>query len=163
MPSPSGTDHGSMRAGSGVSAATSIATPKPNSVPSSPPTIDSVVDSVRTCQTMSRRLAPSALRRPISRVRSDTTISMMFMMTMPPTTSDRETTPIRMLKAPWENVFQRPTSVSDVYMPKLSFSRGRRWRFTRSATRAASIAGSTSSGRAGFTVSSSDRRDPNSR
>ena len=33
-------------------------------------------------------LAPSALRRPISRVRSLTTISMMFMMTMPPTTSE---------------------------------------------------------------------------
>ena len=34
------------------------------------------------------RRAPSALRRPISRVRSVTTISMMFMITMPPTTSD---------------------------------------------------------------------------
>ena len=43
---------------------------------------------------MSRRRAPSALRRPISRVRSLTTISMMFMMTMPPTTSDSATTPI---------------------------------------------------------------------
>ena len=32
---------------------------------------------------MSERRAPSALRRPISRVRSLTTISMMFMMTMP--------------------------------------------------------------------------------
>ena len=34
------------------------------------------------------RRAPSALRSPISRVRSVTTISMMFMITMPPTTSD---------------------------------------------------------------------------
>ena len=80
------------------------ATPNPSSVPISPPTIDSVVDSVSTCQTMSRRLAPSALRRPISRVRSETTISMMFMMTMPPTTSDSETTPIRIAKMPCENV-----------------------------------------------------------
>jgi hypothetical protein len=36
---------------------------------------------------MSRRRAPSYLRKPISRVRSLTTISMLFMMTMPPTTS----------------------------------------------------------------------------
>ena len=53
-----------------------------------PPNVESVTDSVRICQTMSRRRAPSALRSPISRVRSLTTISMMFMMTMPPTTSD---------------------------------------------------------------------------
>ena len=49
---------------------------------------------------MSDRRAPSALRRPISRVRSVTTISMMFMMTMPPTTSDRPTTPISTAKMP---------------------------------------------------------------
>jgi hypothetical protein len=45
-------------------------------------------------------------------------------------------------------------------MPKLSVSRGRRCRFTRSATRAASIAGSTSSGCTGLTVISSERREP---
>ena len=45
---------------------------------------------------------------------------MMFMMTTPPTTSDSETTPTRIAKAPCENVCQRPISVSDVYMPKLS-------------------------------------------
>ena len=49
---------------------------------------------------MSRRRAPSDLRSPISRVRSLTTISMMFMMTMPPTTSDSATTPIRTAKMP---------------------------------------------------------------
>ena len=54
-----------------------------------PPVSDSVIDSVSTCDMMSRRFAPSALRSPISRVRSLTTISMMFMMTMPPTTSDK--------------------------------------------------------------------------
>ena len=49
---------------------------------------------------MSDRRAPSALRSPISRVRSVTTISMMFMMTMPPTTSDRPTTPTSTAKMP---------------------------------------------------------------
>ena len=37
---------------------------------------------------MSRRRAPSAFRTPISRVRSVTETSMMFMMPMPPTSSD---------------------------------------------------------------------------
>ena len=53
-----------------------------------PPNTDSTTDSVSICAMMSERRAPSALRSPISRVRSVTTISMMFMMTMPPTTSD---------------------------------------------------------------------------
>ena len=37
---------------------------------------------------MSLRPAPMALRRPISRVRSVTDTSMMFMMPMPPTSSE---------------------------------------------------------------------------
>ena len=37
MPSPSGMDHGSMRAGSGLSAAISSAAPKPSAVPTKPP------------------------------------------------------------------------------------------------------------------------------
>ena len=60
----------------------------PSIVPTTPPNTDSTTDSVSICAMMSDRRAPSALRRPISRVRSVTTISMMFMMTMPPTTSD---------------------------------------------------------------------------
>ena len=69
-------------------------------MPTMPPVSDSVIDSVSTCDMMSRRLAPSALRRPISRVRSLTTISMMFMITMPPTTSDRATMPTSTAKMP---------------------------------------------------------------
>ena len=37
---------------------------------------------------MSRGLAPTAMRTPISRVRSVTLTSMMFMIPMPPTSSD---------------------------------------------------------------------------
>ena len=40
------------------------------------------------CQRMSTRRAPNAFRMPISRVRSVTETSMMFMMPMPPTTSE---------------------------------------------------------------------------
>ena len=41
---------------------------------------------------MSRRVAPTDLRSPISCVRSRTDISMMFMITMPPTTMPMATT-----------------------------------------------------------------------
>ena len=44
---------------------------------------------------MSRRQAPTAWRRPISRVRSVTETSMMFMMLMPPTTRDTDATAAR--------------------------------------------------------------------
>ena len=77
-----------------------MAMPAPTSVPMTPPKIDSTTDSVSICAMMSDLRAPSALRSPISRVRSVTTISMMFMMTMPPTTSDRPTTPISTAKMP---------------------------------------------------------------
>ena len=49
---------------------------------------------------MSRRRAPSALRTPISRVRSVTETSMMFMITMPPTSSEIAATPIVTMKMP---------------------------------------------------------------
>ena len=41
---------------------------------------------------MSRWRAPSDLRTPISRVRSVTLTSMMFMITIPPTTSEMHVT-----------------------------------------------------------------------
>ena len=40
-------------------------------MPIRPPNVDSVIDSVSTCDMMSLRLAPSALRRPISRPLAD--------------------------------------------------------------------------------------------
>ena len=124
--------------------------------------IDSVVDSVSTCQMMSRLRAPSAFRRPISRVRSLTTISMMFMMTMPPTSSDSDTMPRSTANALWLKVRQRFISVSDVKMPKSSASRGRSLRSMRIATRPSSRDAWSSEGSGGLTVSSSERRAPNS-
>ena len=100
MPMPSATDHGSIDAGTGVTDEMPIAIAEPRIVPMIPPKIDSTTDSVSICAMMSDRRAPSALRRPISRVRSVTAISMMFMMTMPPTTSDSATTPTSTAKMP---------------------------------------------------------------
>ena len=66
---------------------TTLAVPSPTTVPSSPPTADTADASMRNCITMVRLRAPSARRMPISRVRSRTDTSMMFMMPMPPTSS----------------------------------------------------------------------------
>ena len=50
------------------------------------PKVLSVAASTRNWRRMSLRRAPSDFRMPISRVRSATATSMMFMITMPPTT-----------------------------------------------------------------------------
>ena len=50
-----------------------------------PPSIDSTTASTRNCSSTSLATAPMARRMPISRVRSVTDTSMMFMMPMPPT------------------------------------------------------------------------------
>ena len=53
-----------------------------------PPDRDSRAASTRNWRRMSFARAPSALRSPISRVRSITDTNMMLAMTMLPTTSD---------------------------------------------------------------------------
>ena len=62
-------------------------------MPIRPPMTDSVVASIRNWARMSRPRAPMALRMPISRVRSRTDTSMMFMIPMPPTTSEMAAMP----------------------------------------------------------------------
>src|SRR3990167_3283821 len=54
-------------------------------MPIKPPSAASTTASIRNCSSTSRSMAPMARRRPISRVRSVTLTSMMFMMPMPPT------------------------------------------------------------------------------
>ena len=53
-----------------------------------PPMAEVVPASMMNWLRMSRRLAPRDLRMPISRVRSVTDTSMMFMMPMPPTSRE---------------------------------------------------------------------------
>ena len=62
----------------------------PASIPIIPPISARMSASTRNCRRTSRPLAPTAIRRPISRVRSVTDTSMMFMMPMPPTSSDTD-------------------------------------------------------------------------
>ena len=61
---------------------------KPKPMPATPPATEISTDSVRNCRTMSLRRAPAARRTPISCVRSSTVASTMFMIPMPPTSSE---------------------------------------------------------------------------
>ena len=65
----------------------------PAATPSAPPTRQSPTASSRNCSRTADGVAPTALRRPISRVRSLTETSMMFMMPMPPTSRLTPTIP----------------------------------------------------------------------
>ena len=81
-------------------------TATPTTTPMTPPSSDSVVASVRNCRTMSRRKAPTALRTPISRVRSVTETSMMFITPTPPIRSEMKAmkiiAPVMPSVMPWK-------------------------------------------------------------
>ena len=109
-----------------------------------PPTSESVIASIRNCPSTSRRVAPSALRMPISRVRSVTDTSMMFMITMPPTISDTEATPTITAKIAPERFFQSDRTISGVVSSKSSASAGRTWRRARRIARVSPCAVSKS-------------------
>ncbi len=64
----------------------------PTTTPSSPPARLSITASIRNCSSTSLVRAPTARRMPISRVRSPTASSMMFMIPTPPTTSETPAT-----------------------------------------------------------------------
>ena len=66
------------------------AIPKPSSRPSRQPAKEIITASSRNCVRMSFCRAPIAMRIPISRVRSVTETSMIFMMPMPPTSKEIE-------------------------------------------------------------------------
>jgi hypothetical protein len=72
-----------------------------SATPINPPVAESSDDSIRNWRMMSLRRAPTALRMPISYVRSVTTASMMFMITTPPTTIKMDTIPTAMVASTW--------------------------------------------------------------
>ena len=65
-----------------------------------PPSAQSVTASSVNWTMMFLRVAPSALRTPISRVRSVTLTSMMFITPTPPTIKPTLATPTRKMKSP---------------------------------------------------------------
>ena len=75
--------------------------PPPRTSPSTPPAKLIRNASIRNCIRMSREEPPSALRRPISRVRSSTEVLMMFRMPNPATTNDTEAATIPTIDTPF--------------------------------------------------------------
>ncbi len=63
--------------------------------PQRPPTRQTNTASIRNCCNTSPERAPTAMRMPISRVRSVTDTSMMFITPIPPTTSEITATSVR--------------------------------------------------------------------
>ena len=112
-------------------------------MPISPPMPVSVHASMRNCNRMSRRVAPSALRKPISRVRLVTDTIMMAMTPMPPTSkATPESTIITRKKT-----LVMPLKVSRIWScvtrSKLFVLPGRRPRISRMAITAAPCASAT--------------------
>ena len=100
---------------------------------------------------MSRRRAPSDFRIPISRVRSATATSMMFMITIPPTIRPMAGSAVPAMVMTLF-VFSNITSADAVVsMTKLSGWDGRRCRLERIASRVVSIASSSNTGLAACT------------
>ena len=87
-PNASATASGDTAVGHPCHNVTPRATPNPTAIPMPPPNRLNTTASTRNCRSTSRPRAPIAIRNPISRVRSVTDTSMMFMIPMPPTSSD---------------------------------------------------------------------------
>src|SRR5213595_3453163 len=126
-PSATATDHPVTRAGRGDATWTSAARALPARRPAMPPSSERIADSARNWRRMSRRDAPSDLRIPISRVRSVTLISMMFMITIPPTTMPMPTTAGTTVKITRVSLPQNAIRPSPVSTVKSSSCEGRRW------------------------------------
>ncbi len=88
----SGIEPGTNTARMAPTALKAYAPPTPSNTPTSPPIRLRMMASRRNWSRTSRGRAPSACRKPISRVRSVTLTSMIFMMPMPPTTKEMAAT-----------------------------------------------------------------------
>src|SRR6266702_1282506 len=113
------TDHSGTCAGIGVRLATPNATTPPASIPTAPPTSVRVEASTRNCHWMARRVAPSALRTPISRVRSVTEIIMIATTPTPPTINAMDESTSMTRKNMPVTLFQESSSLSWVTIEKL--------------------------------------------
>ena len=74
-----------------------VLAPQPTRMPRRPPVTLMSTDSMRNWSEMTGPVAPTAMRRPISLVRSVTLTSMMFMMPIPATSSEKAAATTRMM------------------------------------------------------------------
>src|SRR3989449_7814492 len=147
--------HTGTRASNWSAALSSSPIESPSRMPSTPPINVSVAASTRNCHKISRRVAPMALRTPISRVRSVTETIMIAMTPIPPTSSATlESTSITTKNAP-VNLLNTSRIWSCVIRSKVSGSPGRSPRRRRSCTVTASIAWVTATPPFGLTTSHS--------
>src|ERR1017187_6819044 len=138
-PNPATTLHsGTVEGRLGTNVRIATESSQPARMPIRPPDAVRVMASSRNCQTISLRRAPTALRTPISRVRSVTDTSMMFITPMPPTS--RPMDEITTMTRPTELMSWRnwPMTLSALEMPKLSGSAA----FTRRRRRSSSVTSS---------------------
>ena len=104
--------------------------PTPSSSPAVPPVSVMSRASTRNWSVTSRRVAPTVRRMPISRVRSRTDASMMFMIPIPPTSSDSTATlptttaNVRWVRCRWASS-SRGTTTSKSGAPRCSMARVR--------------------------------------
>ena len=144
---------GGTEVSTGVRVRIRVEIPQPNTRPLMAPMAVRVVASTRNCQRITRRVAPIALRTPISRVRSVTEIIMIATTPTPPTinpTADR--TNITRKNTPVSR-FHVSNSLSCVMIAKSLGRPGRRPRMARSTAVTSSMVASRSSV-LGFTVRS---------
>src|SRR2546425_404297 len=147
--------HTGTRASNWSAALSSSPIESPSRMPSTPPINVSVAASTRNCHKISRRVAPMALRTPISRVRSVTETIMIAMTPIPPTSSATlESTSITRKNAP-VSLLNTSRIWSCVIRSKVSGSPGRSPRMRRSCTVTASIAWVTATPPFGLTTSHS--------
>ena len=109
-----------VRIGMEVAARAAATTAYARQIPMRPPVAASTADSVTNCRTICFFRAPSERRKPISRVRSVTLASMMFMITIPPTTRNTAVKPTATANKFPVSCFHKLMIDSEPTTPKLS-------------------------------------------
>ena len=125
-------ESGGTCAGMGVRWETAYVRPPPSSIPMAPPINVSVAASTRNCHRISPCVAPSALRTPISRVRSVTLIIITATTPTPPTIRPTPDSAIITTKNTPVSWFHESRILSWVAMLKVLSWPGRRPRSRRS-------------------------------
>ncbi len=151
-PNAATTAMGGTDAAIGVECRTTSATTHPTNRPIMAPVAVSVTASMRNCQRIVPRVAPSALRTPISRVRSVTEIIMIATTPTPPTSSPTADSAIITRKKMPKILLYVSNSLSCVMIAKFDSRPGRSPRITRSAAVTSSMAWSGDTPSRGFTA-----------
>src|SRR5438128_12272567 len=132
--------HTGTRASNWSAALSSSPIESPSRMPSTPPISVSVAASTRNCHRISRRVAPMALRTPISRVRSVTETIMIAITPTPPTSSPTAERASITMRTSSVVLLRLSRNFSWLTTAKLLSWPGRRCRRRRSASVTSSIA-----------------------